>query len=167
MTIHMIESFHANKEETYIHPPLQLKIFFGILFFVVETLGNFLLFCLIIYEKYGMDGQKRTATNQLLSGLCCSVIFFNVGILPLNMTVNIFEPQSESNILNRLSPQRSWAVVQREKKYMAYDLHPVLIPYLVSQNSSKSKFFNEPFLSNCDFRVFPLYAHSRFQGFNL
>ena len=98
MTIHMIESFHANKEETYMRPPLQLQIFFGILFFVVETLGNFLLFCLIIYEKYGMDAQKRTATNQLLSGLCCSVIFFNVGILPLIMTVNIFEPQSESNI---------------------------------------------------------------------
>ena len=98
MTNHMIESFHANKEETYIRPPLQLQIFFGILFFVVETLGNFLLFCLIIYEKYGMDAQKRTATNQLLSGLCCSVIFFNVGILPLIMTVNIFVPQSESNI---------------------------------------------------------------------
>ena len=100
MTIHMIESFHANKEETYMRPPLQLQIFFGILFFVVETLGNFLLFCLIIYEKYGMDAQKRTATNQLLSGLCCSVIFFNAGILPLIMTVNIFEPQSESNIFN-------------------------------------------------------------------
>ena len=98
MTIHMIESFHANKEETYIRPPLQLQIFFGILFFVVETLGNFLLFCLIIYEKYGMDAQKRTATNQLLSGFCCSVILFNVGILPLIMTVNIFVPQSESNI---------------------------------------------------------------------
>ena len=28
-----------------------------------------------------------------------------------------------------------WAVVQREKKCMAYDLHPVFIPYLVSQNS--------------------------------
>ena len=63
--------------------------------------------------------------------------------------------------------QWSWAVVQREKKFMAYDLHPVLIPYLVSQNSWKSKFFNHGFLSNCDFRVFPLYAHSRFQGFNL
>ena len=63
--------------------------------------------------------------------------------------------------------QWSWAVVQREKKCMAYDLHPVLIPYLVSQNSWKSKFFNHGFLSNCDFRVFPLYAHSRFQGFNL
>ena len=37
--------------------------------------------------------------------------------------------------LFRLSSQWSWAVVQREKKYLAYDLHPVLIPYLVSQNS--------------------------------
>ena len=36
---------------------------------------------------------------------------------------------------NWFKPQWSWAVVQREKKYMAYDLHPVLIPYLVSQNS--------------------------------
>ena len=44
-------------------------------------------------------------------------------------------------------------MVQREKKYMAYDLHPVLIPYLVSKNSSKSKIFDKPFLSNCDFRV--------------
>ena len=34
-----------------------------------------------------------------------------------------------------LYTQWSWAVVQREKKFMAYDLHPVLIPYLVSQNS--------------------------------
>ena len=34
-----------------------------------------------------------------------------------------------------LGTQWFWAVVQREKKCMAYDLHPVLIPYLVSQNS--------------------------------
>merc|ERR1712051_1182642 len=44
---------------------------------------------------------------------------------------------------------------REKKKYMAYDLHPVLIPYLVSQNSSKLKYFNEGFLSNCDFRVSP------------
>ena len=97
MTSHMIESFDANQEETYISPPLQLQIFYGILFFVVETLGNFLLFCLITYEKYGMDAQKRTATNQLLSSLCCSVILFNIGILPMIMTVRIFKHQSESN----------------------------------------------------------------------
>ena len=101
MTSHMIESFDANQEETYIRdhhirPPLQLQIFYGILFFVVETLGNFLLFCLITYEKYGMDAQKRTATNQLLSSLCCSVILFNIGILPMSMTVRIFRHQSES-----------------------------------------------------------------------
>ena len=97
MTIYMIESFDANEEETYIRPPLQLQIFYGILFFVVETLGNFLLFCLITYEKYGMDAQKRTATNQLLSSLCCSVILLNIGVLPLLMIVQIFKPQSESN----------------------------------------------------------------------
>ena len=63
--------------------------------------------------------------------------------------------------------QWSWAVVQREKKNMAYDLHPVLIPYSVSQKSKKLKCFNEGFLSNCDFRVFPLCGQSRFQGFDL
>ena len=30
---------------------------------------------------------------------------------------------------------------REKKKFMAYDLHPVLIPYLVSQNSWKSKKF--------------------------
>ena len=93
----MNETFYSDQEETYIHPPLHLKIFIGILFFVVETLGNFLLFCLIIYEKYGMDAQKRTATNQLLNSLCGSVILFNIGILPMVMTVRIFKHQSESN----------------------------------------------------------------------
>ena len=51
-------------------------------------------------------------------------------------------------------PQWFWAVVQREKSCMAYDLHPVLIPCLVSMKSKKLKYF----LSNCDFRVFALIA---------
>ena len=38
-------------------------------------------------------------------------------------------------------------MVQREKKNMAYDLHPVFIPYSVSQKSKKLKCFNEGFLS--------------------
>ena len=97
MRIHMNETLYADEEESNIHPPLLVQIFFGILFFVVETLGNFLLFCIITYEKYGMDAQKRTATNQLLNSLCGSVILFNIGILPMVMTVRIFKLQSESN----------------------------------------------------------------------
>ena len=37
-------------------------------------------------------------------------------------------------------------MVRREKKCMAYDLHPVFIPYSVSQKSKKLKCFDECFL---------------------
>ena len=45
------------------------------MFVIFEIIGNFLLFCMIIYEKYGMDSQKRTVTNQLLSS-----ILFGAGV---------------------------------------------------------------------------------------
>ena len=145
MTIHMVENFHANREETYMRPPLQLQIFFGILFFVVETLGNFLLLCLMIYEKYGMDAQKRTATNQLLSGLCCSVIFFNVGILPLIMTVNIFEPQSESNIFKNFF--KLFKLVCRKLICTkTFSLLLQLLFCMINMQIYRFKFFFVPFL---------------------
>ena len=41
-------------------------------------------------------------------------------------------------------------MVQREKSCMAYDLHPVFIPYSVSMKSKKLKCFNEGFFRNVD-----------------
>ena len=62
---------------------LGLKVFFGILLLMMETIGNYLLFCMVWYEKFGMDSKKRTVTNQLLSRMICALIFFNIFFMPL------------------------------------------------------------------------------------
>ena len=62
---------------------LGLKLFFGSLLLILETLGNYLLFCMLWYEKYGMDDKKRTVTNQLLSRMIFALIFFNIFFMPL------------------------------------------------------------------------------------
>ena len=67
-------------------------VLYTFLFVFLELLGNFLLICMVHYEKYGMDPQKRTVTNQLLSSICVMMIFFNVIIMPF-----IFGPVSIDN----------------------------------------------------------------------
>ena len=34
------------------------------------TVGNGLLYCVHIYEKYGVDSQRRTTTNMIISQIC-------------------------------------------------------------------------------------------------
>ena len=60
-----------------------LKVFVGISLLIMETLGNYLLFCMVWYEKFGMDSKKRTITNQLLSRMILALIFFNIFFMPL------------------------------------------------------------------------------------
>ncbi len=60
-----------------------LQIFLCVL---LETLGNGLLYAIIFYEKYGMDPQKRTLSNQLFSLLCGAFIFMNLFGIPLLLT---------------------------------------------------------------------------------
>ena len=62
---------------------LGLKLFFGSLLLMLETLGNYLLFCMLWYEKFGMDSKKRTVTNQLLSRMIFALILFNIIFMPL------------------------------------------------------------------------------------
>ena len=62
---------------------LGIKLFLGILLLLMETVGNYLLFCIVWYEKFGMDSKKRTVTNQLLSRMICALIFFNIFFMPL------------------------------------------------------------------------------------
>ena len=64
-------------------PSLGMKLFLGILLLIMETLGNYLLFCMVWYEKFGMDSKKRTVTNQLLSRMIFALIFFNIFFMPL------------------------------------------------------------------------------------
>ena len=59
-----------------------LKVFVGISLLIMETFGNYLLFCMVWYEKFGMDSKKRTITNQLLSRMILVVMFFNIFFMP-------------------------------------------------------------------------------------
>ena len=68
------------KENIHNRPIL---IVFGIfLLSLIEILGNGSFLIIIIYEKYGMDPQKRTVNNQLLSALCKISILCNSVIFP-------------------------------------------------------------------------------------
>ena len=62
-----------------------IMIFMIFLYILLETVGNFLLFCIIMYEKFGMDPQKRTITNRLLSSICAMEIVFNVVVVTLKL----------------------------------------------------------------------------------
>ena len=62
---------------------LGLKVFLGILLLIMETIGNYLLFCMVWYEKFGMDSKKRTINNQLFSRMILVLIFYNIFFMPL------------------------------------------------------------------------------------
>ena len=49
----------------------------------IEIFGNGSLFATIIYERFGMDPQKRTVINQLLSQCCWTIIIFNITSFPI------------------------------------------------------------------------------------
>ena len=80
---------------------LGMKLFLGILLLILETLGNYLLFCMVWYEKFGMDSKKRTITNQLLSRMILPLIIFNISFVPLQY-VGFWIPLSEYILENIL-----------------------------------------------------------------
>ena len=49
----------------------------------IEVVGNGCLFATISYERFGMDPQKRTIVNQLLSQTCWSIITLNIFSFPM------------------------------------------------------------------------------------
>ena len=80
------------------NPTLEMKVFHAILFLIFETIGNFLLFCIIIYEKYGMDSKKRTVTNQLLSSICVNNIVFNCIFMLITTIQRLFDIHGKLNL---------------------------------------------------------------------
>ena len=76
--------FDRKIEKKLLSTNLGITVFFGILLLIMETLGNFLLFCMVWYEKFGMDSKKRTITNQLLSRMIVPLIVFNIFFMPLH-----------------------------------------------------------------------------------
>ena len=79
-------------------PPAGIIAFYTILFVIAETLGTFLLICMIIYEKYGMDPQKRTVSNQLLSNNCIMWIVHNLLVMPIFTAQRIFGPEGNFSV---------------------------------------------------------------------
>ena len=93
--------FDKKIEKNMIKVGLGLKLLFGILFLIMETLGNYLLFCMVWYETFGMDSKKRTITNQLLSRMILALIIFNISFVPLQF-VGFWIPLSEYILENIL-----------------------------------------------------------------
>ena len=91
----IVENFtlHQHTMREYSLSP-QMLVFVVVIFLLSETVGNFLLFCMIIYEKYGMDSQKRTVTNQFFSSICVNVIGFNCIFMTIT-TINQLGFQSK------------------------------------------------------------------------
>ena len=86
--------FDKNIEKKIVSTSLGLTVLFGIFLMLMETLGNYLLFCMVWYEKFGMDSKKRTITNQLLSRMIVPLILFNIFFMPLHFGA-LFIPFSE------------------------------------------------------------------------
>ena len=91
-------SFNDVQDKNFQLPPAGIIAFYTILFLIAETLGTFLLICMIIYEKYGMDPQKRTVSNQLLSNNCIMWIVHNLLVMPIFTAQRIFRPEGNFSI---------------------------------------------------------------------
>ena len=87
-------NFTQEEKKVMLPEPVFIALYV-ILLVILETIGNFLLLCIILHEKYGMDAKKRTVTNQLLSGMIIVQISFNIFIAPIYVTYKIFALQSK------------------------------------------------------------------------
>ena len=47
-----------------------------------SIVGSGLLYCVHIYEKYGVDSQRRTTTNMIISQICAAADLNNFRALP-------------------------------------------------------------------------------------
>ena len=97
--LNTIMNFSHSETNINAMPGPGLIILFIVSLIMMETLGNFLYFCIVWYEKYGMDSKKRTISNQLLSRMIIVSILFNIFIMPLITLGQIFGAFSEYSIL--------------------------------------------------------------------
>ena len=78
------EKFHYEKYLIQEHQDIHWTEWIWGLFWLlaIEILGNGCLFATFVYERFGMDPQKRTVINQLLSQCCWTVMFYNITTFP-------------------------------------------------------------------------------------
>ena len=58
------------------------QIIIIIILVLIETLGNVFLFGIFIYEKYGINANRRTVQNMLISQICLDFLFCQTFALP-------------------------------------------------------------------------------------
>ena len=87
-TCHIMEMFsfdeHRSMVLKYPKPSAQMLALY-------VCRGTWKLF-VAFYEKYGIDSQKRTVTNQLLSNICACFVIQNVIVIPILMFHRIYRP---------------------------------------------------------------------------
>ena len=94
-TFHLMENVSLDEHSMNVNSPapsVVMMTFYVFLFLIVEIPGNILLLSIITYEKYGMDPQKRTVTNKLLSSICVSFVIHNIIAMPIAMLHRIYHP---------------------------------------------------------------------------
>ena len=64
-----------------------------------EIIGNGLLILIIVYEKFTMDPQKRTAINQLVSIACFIFLIHNMISIPILTYIIIVDDAGKSKKL--------------------------------------------------------------------
>ena len=65
--------------ESWDYGKTTLSVFIIVVFGIfLEVVSNGLLYGIFIYEKYGVDSQRRTMTNMFLSQICIACIFLNI-----------------------------------------------------------------------------------------
>ena len=92
-TFHIMENFSIDEHSMGVNNPAPSPLMIALyvaLFLIAEIFGNFLLLSMHIYEKYGMDSQKRTVTNELISNICISFLIHNVIAMPIVMFHRIY-----------------------------------------------------------------------------
>ena len=111
------------------NPPTasNMMVLYVFLFFVVEIPGNLLLLSMICYEKYGMDSQKRTVTNQLLSSICVSFLIQNFVAVPILMFERIYPPF----LITQCKEIFTLLGLLRVKKKFTYTLQVPVYPLLI------------------------------------
>ena len=81
----LFETFHYEQFLTKVHIGKNwIEWIWGVFWLLcLEIIGNGCLFATFAYERFGMDPQKRTVINQLLSQCCWTIMIFNITSFPV------------------------------------------------------------------------------------
>ena len=81
--------FLVSDPESWIYGKILNVLIIGIL---LEIVSNGLLYGIFIYEKYGIDSQRRTMTNMFFSQICIACILLNILAYPFYLYGLYFSP---------------------------------------------------------------------------